>query len=605
MATTLPAIFQQTVAQFGDRPALMYKEGGRYRSITFREFSRRVEHLSAFLMEVGVGHGERVALLSENRPEWVIADQAVLAIGAIDVPVYPTLTGSQVAQLLNDCEAMAAVVSTRAQLEKLLSVAADIPSLQLILVMDELEGHLPDRVHRFGEALRQGEASRDRMRDDLKGRREVIRPDDLASIVYTSGTTGEPKGAMLTHRNFSSNALTAAGVLGIEPTDIELSFLPLSHVFERVVYYALLSSGSTIAYAESIETLPQNLIEVRPTLLVSVPRVLEKIYNRTHEKMENDSPLKREVFYTALEIGEFFHKVMNEEGRVVFPTNFLYQAADRLVFKQIREALGGRLRFIVSGAAPLTAEIGRFFQIAGIPVIEGYGLTETSPVLAFNPPDRPKFGTVGRPLEGVEVRLADDGEIIARGPNIMKGYWNNDPATREVLDQDGWFHTGDIGRFDEEGYLAIIDRKKEILVMSNGKKVAPQPIENRLQVHPIIEQAMLIGEKRNFVTALVVPDVIVAERIGKEAGIEWASIAELLASPTVHAAVAEAIAQENRHLASFEQIKRFELLPHTFSQESGELTPTLKLKRRVITEKFRRQIEDLYQGADEKVLVKA
>lgn len=583
----------------------MYKEGGRYLSLTYREFSRQVEHLAGFLMDAGVGHGDRVALLSENRPEWVVTDQAVLAIGAIDVPVYPTLTGPQVAQLLNDCEAMAAVVSTRAQLDKLFSVASDIPSLQLILVMDDLADQLPERVVRFSEALSRGEAGRDRLKDGLKARREAIRPDDLASIVYTSGTTGEPKGAMLTHHNFGSNSLTAGGILGVESTDIELSFLPLSHVFERVVYYALLASGATIAYAESIETLPQNLIEVRPTLLVSVPRVLEKVYNRTLEKIENDSPLKREVFYAALEIGEFFHKVMNEEGRVVFPTNVLYQAADRLVFKQIREALGGRLRFIISGAAPLAAEIGRFFQIAGIPVIEGYGLTETSPVLAFNPPDRPKFGTVGRPLDGVEVRLADDGEIIARGPNIMKGYWNNEPATREVLDQDGWFHTGDIGRFDDEGYLAIIDRKKEILVMSNGKKVAPQPIENRLQMHPIIEQAMLLGEKRNYISALVVPDPVVAERIAQEAGIEWETTAELLASPTVHAAVAEAIAQENRHLAAFEQIKRFELLPHAFSQEGGELTPTLKLKRRIITEKFRRQIEDLYQGTDEKVLVKA
>ncbi|HEY9855820.1 MAG TPA: long-chain fatty acid--CoA ligase, partial [Stenomitos sp.] len=583
MATTLPAIFQQTIAQFGDRPALMFKDGGRYRSFTYREFNRRVDHLSAFLMEAGVGHGERVALLSENRPEWVIADQALLAIGAIDVPIYPTLTGPQVAQLLNDCEAKAALVSTRAQLDKLLSVAADIPSLELVLVMDEVDGHLPERVMRFEAALRQGEASRDRMQDALKGRREAIRPDDLASIVYTSGTTGEPKGAMLTHRNFTSNALTAAGVLGVESTDIELSFLPLSHVFERVVYYALLSSGATIAYAESIETLPQNLIEVRPTLLVSVPRVLEKIYARTLEKIEHDAPLKREVFYAALEIGEFFHKVMNEEGRVVFPTNVLYQAADRLVFKQIREALGGRLRFIVSGAAPLAAEIGRFFQITGVPVVEGYGLTETSPVLAFNPPDRPKFGTVGRPLDGVEVRLAPDGEIIARGPNVMKGYWGNEAATREVLDQDGWFHTGDIGRFDDEGYLSIIDRKKEILVMSNGKKVAPQPIENRLQMHPIIEQAMLIGEKRHYITALIVPDPVIAERMAKDAGIEWSNTSELLASPTVHAAVAEAIAHENRGLAAFEQIKRFELLPHAFSQESGELTPTLKLKRRIIT----------------------
>lgn len=605
MTTTLPLMFQQSVASFGDRPALLFKENGVYHTYTYREFKQHADQLAAYWLESGLGVGERVALLSENRPEWVIADQALLAVGAVTVPIYPSQTPDQIAYLLNDAGASAIVVSSHAQLEKILKIMDSVPSLRQIVVMQP-EHHTQDaRVRTYCEATQIGEANVTRLAKVARERLDVLRPDDLASIVYTSGTTGEPKGAMLTHANLLTNALAAASAIGIDSTDLELSFLPLSHVFERMVYYGAVSVGMGIAFAESIDTLMQNMAEVRPTFIVCVPRVLEKIHARIAEKMEQEIPLKRELFYAALDIGEFFHKVMQEEGRVAFPTNVLYQAADKLVFKTLRESFGGRLRFIVSGSASLAPEIGRFFQVAGLPVIEGYGLTETAPVLTMNPPERPKFGTVGKALADVEIKLAADGEILAKGPNIMQGYWNKDAETRDVIDEAGWFHTGDIGRFDDEGYLSIIDRKKELLVLSNGKKVAPQPIENRLQLHPIVAQAMLVGEGRNFVAAFIVPDLEVAERMAKAAGCEWQETAELPELEPVREAIAKAVQDENRRLASFEQIKQWHVLPRPFSLETGELTPTFKLRRQVIRDRYQAELDALYQKTGDRVLVKA
>jgi long-chain acyl-CoA synthetase len=604
---TLPRLFQQAVDRHGDRPALSSKRDGAFRAMTYTEFGQRARALSAYLIEIGLGVGERVAILSENRPEWVIADQAIAGAGGVSVPIYPTLIPSQVAYILNDSTAAVAVVSTLAQRDKLLSLGSQLGHLKTILVMEELPEPDPSgRIRSFALALTAGEELLDRHSGELSRRREALRPDDLASIVYTSGTTGEPKGAMLTHGNFTSNCLAAASCFDLGPGDIELSFLPLSHVFERIVNYVALHSGATIAFAESIETLAQNLLEVRPTFLCAVPRVLEKLYQRIQARIETEPPLRREVFYAALEIGEFFHKVMQEEGRVVFPTNTLYHAADRLVFKQIRASLGGRLRFIVSGAAPLSPEIARFFQVAGLPVIEGYGMTESSPIITLNPPERPKIGTVGQALPGVSVRIAPDGEVVAKGPNIMKGYWNNDDATREAIDAEGWLYTGDLGSLDEDGYLTILDRKKELIVLSNGKKVAPQPIENRLTTQALLEQAMLVGEGRNYVTALLVLNQGEASRMAEGLNLSWHSPAELVALGPVQEAIARVIDQENARVAPFEQIKRWKVLARPFSQEEDELTPTLKLKRRVIVEHFRSEIEQLYQGASpERELVKA
>lgn len=601
MVTTVPAMFQATITRFAERPALLAKEGGRYRSVSYGEAERQVDALGAFLVESGIGIGERVALLSENRPEWAIADQAVLGVGAVDVPLYPTLGVDAIATALNDCAACAVIASTPAQLDKLRAVAPRVPSLRLILVFDEpLER--ADGLMTYHEALVRGEALLSRHRDELRGRREMLRPDDLASIVYTSGTTGAPRGAMLTHGNLTSNAHAAASALGLTPEDVALSFLPLSHVLERSACYASLAVGASVAYAERLETLSQNLAEVRPTFFCAVPRVLETFYRRTLAQLEGESPLKREVFWAALEIGEFFHKVMQEEGRVTFPTNALYHAADRLVFKQVREALGGRLRFVVSGGAPLPVELGRFFQVMGVPVAEGYGLTECAPVLTLNPPEAIKLGTVGRALPGVTLRLSADGEIVVRGPNVMKGYWNDEAATREVLDAEGWLRTGDLGQMDDDGYLTLVDRKQALLVLSDGTKVAPQPIEQRLLAHPLVAQTMLFGEGRRHMTALLVPDFGVAARLASEAGYDWKSDAELAMLAPVREALQEAVETVNAGLAPHERIHRFQAISHPFTPEGGELTPTFKLKRRVVVDKYREEIETLYR---EKVLVEA
>ncbi len=597
--TTLPALFHQTVERHGAKDALLAKVEGRYQTISYREFKRLVDCSSAHLLSMKVGVGERVAILSENRPEWVIMDQATLALGGVTVPIYPTLTPEQIAYILNDAGVRVIAVSNPEQLERLNRIRAEVPSLEHVIVFDRaFSAPHGQKVQAWNSFVAAGASLLDSTRDERLRRLEALRPDDLASIVYTSGTTGEPKGAMLTHWNFASNAVTAAELMGVRASDLQLSFLPLSHVLERVVSYAMLSKGVAIAFAESYDTIAQNMVEVRPTLLVAVPRVLSKIYERTMENLDKESFLKRESFYMALELAEYFHEVMDAEGRVTFPVSTMYQAADRMIFSKFREKLGGRLRLILSGAAPLRSEVGQFFRSAGIPVIEGYGLTETAPVLTLNPVHRPKYGTVGQTIPGVTLMISPDGEILAKGPNVMIGYWNKEEDTRQVVDAEGWFHTGDIGTLDAEGYLRIIDRKKELLVLSNGKNVAPQPIENALMGHALIEQAVVVGEGRHYVSALLVPAWDVVERFALERGLTWESRAELLEMLSIRERFDAAVAAVNAELAPFEQIKHFTLLPDEFSQETGELTPSLKLKRRVIASKYQRAIDGMYAPAE-------
>ncbi len=604
--TTLPALFHQTVERHGAKDALLVKVEGRYQAINYREFKRQADFSSAHLLSMKVGVGDRVAILGENRPEWVIIDQATLALGGVTVPIYPTLPPDQIAYILNDAGVRVIAVSSADQLQRVMSIRSDVPSLEHVIMFDPA----PDAPHaqkivRWDKFLATGATLMEATRDERSRRLEALRPDDLASIVYTSGTTGEPKGAMLTHWNFASNALTAAELLGIRASDIQLSFLPLSHVLERVVSYALISRGVAIAYAENFDSIALNLREVRPTLMVAVPRVLSKIHDRTMDSLRQESFAKREAFYMALELGAYYHEVMDAEGRVTFPLNAMYFSADRLVFRQFREMLGGRLRLIFSGAAPLPAEIGQFFRAAGIPVVEGYGLTETSPVLTLNPVHRPKYGTVGQTIPGVTLMIAPDGEILAKGPNVMRGYWNKEEATRQVIDSEGWFHTGDIGMLDPEGYLRVVDRKKELLVLSNGKNVAPQPLENALKAHAIIEHAVVIGEGRHHVAALLVPAWDVVERLALELGLAADDRAALLDEPAVRERFDTAVSAVNSLRAPFEQIKRYAVLATEFTQEGGELTPSLKVKRRVIDQKYRSEIDGMYALAETRTPVRA
>jgi long-chain acyl-CoA synthetase len=593
---TLTRLFFDACEQHGHKPAaLRYKKDGAWHDIPHRELRQLVTHFALALRRLGVKAGDRVAILSENRPEWAIADYACLCIDATDVPVYPTLPAAQIRYILGDSGAVAICVSSAPQLAKILEIRAELPALRHIIAFDADAtgpGVIPIAEHYTSGAAAEAAGEGARFVEEAL----TVRPDDLATIIYTSGTTGDPKGVMLTHNNIYSNVVTAIPQLDVGPTDTALSFLPLSHIFERMVDYALLHSGVTIAYAESIDTLVLNLGEVRPTLVCSVPRVYEKVYARALENALA-SPIRKRVFFWAKNVGERWADDVLA-GRT--PPGFLsfqYRIASTLVFAKLRARVGGRLRFFVSGGAPLAPDIARFFFAAGLPIYEGYGLTETSPVIAVNTPRELRLGTVGKVIPGVEVKIAEDGEILCRGPNVMQGYYNKPEATREAIDPDGWFHTGDIGVL-EDGFLRITDRKKDLIVTAGGKNIAPQPIEGMVKKSKYVANAVMIGDKRKFPIMLVVPQYEHLEPWAKRKNLAFKDRRELIGLPEVNAKMERAVLQQLEGLASFEMPKKFLLLEHDFTIESGELTPTLKVKRRVVEKKYQREIDALYQEAE-------
>jgi len=590
--------FYDTAARFSSKPALMEKKNGVYRSMTYQEMKERVEQVAAYLLSHGLAHQDRVALLAENRPEWPIADMAIISSGLVNVPIYPTLTAHQLLYILNDSGARAIVVSKPAQLQKIVAIHHDCPQLKLVIVMDPPET-LPEmrniEVVSLHSVLTEGEKLLNQEgRAKLDERLNHAHESHRVSIVYTSGTTGDPKGVMLSHRNFASNARGAVKALGFDSSQTSLSFLPLSHVLERVVNYALQFCGATIAYAESIDTIAQNLQEVHPSAFVAVPRVFEKIYNRIIQNIETEKPLKKKIFYWALEVGKQAAVYTSRGKPIPSGLSFKHKIADKLVFTKIREKTGGNLKFAVSGGAPLMRELAEFFFAVGINIYEGYGLTETSPVICCNRPGAAKFGYVGLPIEDVEVKIAPDGEILARGPNIMEGYYNKPEATREAIDEEGWFHTGDIGEIDSEGYLKITDRKKEIIVMSNGKNVAPQPIENVLKTSPYIEQAVMLGNNQKYMAALIHPSLDMLDQYAREHKISVSSHKELLTHPEIHGFLEKEIHRMMADFARYEQVKKFALIEEELTQDNGFLTPTLKYKRRLINEHFAKTIDGLF-----------
>ena len=565
-------------------------------SLSGKEFFERIRDLSLGLGALGVGPGDRVAIVAESRPEWVMADLAILTGAAVTVPVYPTLSSAQARYILHDAGAKAAIVSTRLQLEKIQEVRHQLPALEAVILMDDwTPGDSPSvislaTVAERGHARLAGEWGAAR---EFSDRARAVRPDQLATIIYTSGTTGEPKGVMLSHANLVSNVKAGAQVLQLTEQDVALSFLPLSHSFERTVSYIYLLSGVRMVFAESFDTIGRDIGRVRPTLLTGVPRVFEKLHGRIMEKGQAEPGLKGTIFSWAIGAGTVRGEAALRGQSVGLLSALQATVADRLVFAKIRDGLGGRLRYLVSGSAPLPAYIAEFFQGIGLPIIEGYGLTESSPILTVNPPDAPRAGTVGRVLPGVELRIAEDGEILARGPNIMSGYYNKPEATAEAL-KDGWFHTGDIGAIDEHGYLRITDRKKDLLVTSGGKKIAPQPIETVIKRNPLVAEAVLLGDRRKYAAALIVPSFPALERRLKDLGRPPGSRDELAGRADVLALYQEVIDALNRDLSQFERIKKIAILPAEFSIQSGELTPTLKVKRKVIEERWRAAIEALY-----------
>ncbi len=589
---TINELFFAAVETF-DRPnALSHKVKGVWEPLSHRVVLERVRRVALGLTSLGIKHGDRVGLLSENRPEWAIVDYACICSSFTDVPIYSTLPAEQIPYLLNDSGARVVFVSTSDQAKKIASVRAQAPALAFVIGFDATKADGCDytlaEVEAMGAKLDSADAAATFKREAL-----AVSPDAVLTLIYTSGTTGDPKGVMLTQNNIRSNAEGSREVIPVGPNDIALSFLPLSHIFERSGDYFLFANGVPIAYAESIDTVPANMMEIKPTIMMSVPRLYEKIYSRVLEGAMQGGGLKARIFFWAKNVGERWadQKLAGKEPAGLLAMQ--YSLAQKLVFSKLKERTGGRMRFFVSGGAPLSSEINKFFYSAGLTIHEGYGLTETSPVISGNTEKAFRIGTVGRPIPGVEVMIASDGEILTRGPHVMLGYFNKPEATAEAIDKDGWFKTGDIGELDN-GFLRITDRKKDIIVTAGGKNIAPQPIEVKVKLSKFVSQAVMIGDKRKFPIILIVPEWDALDRWAQSENLGTKNRAELLDLPAVKAKMDKEVEAQLTGLAHFESPKKIGYLEHDFSIDRGELTPKLSVKRRVIEKTYKDLIERLY-----------
>ncbi|HTW88108.1 MAG TPA: long-chain fatty acid--CoA ligase [Candidatus Binataceae bacterium] len=586
---TLALAFEERVRRFGDRVFLKEQVDKAWRGHTWTEIDGAAARLRAGLAASGIKPGDRVAILAENSPQWVIADLAVLGLGGVVVPLYTTIAAEETAHVLNDSGARLMAIKGVEPLKKILALAPSIPKLERIITLDS-----PSASDPIGGALpiwSLESASAPSPMPAIDGGR-----GDLATLIYTSGTTGPSKGAMLTHGNLLGNCEGALNALELDERDTVLSVLPIAHSFERTAgYYTVAMCGGTIAYAEGLSQIAQDLQAIRPSVFLVVPRLLEVVYNRVMRSVDEAPAPRRRLFRTALEIGKRAASYRNRRAPVPAHLEIPMKLFRRLVFARIRSIFGDRMRYLISGGAPLPVEIFEFLAAAEVPIFEGYGLTEAGPVVSVNLPGRTRIGTVGQPLINVEVKTAGDGELMVRGPNVMKGYFGREDDTREVLDDSGWLHTGDIARIDADGYIAITDRKKEIIVLSGGKNVSPANLENRLMSDPWIAQACIMGDRRKHLAALIVPDFEQLAAELKRDGIAAKTPEELVSEPALKALFQRRLRDFNRTLSDFEAISAFTLVAHPFSQDNGELTPTLKLRRRVVMAHYREQIETMYR----------
>lgn len=591
---TLNQIFAHTLTI--PRPSIMrYKKAGRWIDITLQELADRVRYFSTGLRVLGVKAEDRVAILSENRPDWTMADFAILAANAVTVPIYPTLLGWQIEYIVNDSDSVVVVCSDADQLAKMLEIRHHTPSVQYIVVMDPSVESSDPMVKSFQRVVDEGarsekEEGRQRF-DELLMRRKA---SDLATLVYTSGTTGPPKGAMLTHGNITSNVVASAAVIPFREHDIALSILPLSHIFERMADFAYLYKGGCIAYAESLVKVADNMEEIKPDIFCAVPRLFEKMHMRVMENVAVAGGAKQKLFQWAIGVGRERLPYIVERKPMPAGLAFKSSVADRLVFRKIKERMGGRIRLIISGGAPLSRDLASFFIGAGVDIFEGYGLTETSPVITANTPENRRIGTVGKLIPGVEVKIAPDGEILTRGPHVMVGYFNNPEATAQAIDSEGWFYTGDIGELDKDGFLKITDRKKELIINAYGKNIAPQPLENLLKASPYIATPVLIGDRRKYLSALIIPNFEKLERDAKAMGLNFSSREELVRDARVRDILQKEIDRFNSSHSRAEQVRNFALLASEFTIETGELTPSMKVKRKVVDEKYKPLIDAMY-----------
>ena len=591
-STLIEPFLDRTSGALKGRVYLRYKRahGEPYRDMTFAEFGSRTRETFAGFAKLGVQRGDRVAILSESRPEWLMADFGSLALGAILVPMFPTLTAQQVEFIVKNSGAKILLVSNDLQFGKAKKILGECPSLEAIVILNDTtnQSYPPERRTLHFREL----ATLDGTAPNFDDEAAKAKAEDLATIIYTSGTTGNPKGVMLTNKNVLSDIQGALEVLPhIDENDVALSFLPLCHAFEHIAMHLFMMMGFTVGLAESVDTVAENMLEIRPTLMTGVPRFYERVYSRLMRARDKLTPTRRRIFDWGLAIGAK-NGLALEGHSVPLYAKLLKPLADKLVLSKIREKTGGRVRYFVSGAAALPAEVGRAFASFGLPIIEGFGLTETSPIISVSNYKRLKWGAVGRPIPNIEVKIAADGEIVTRGPHVMKGYYKLPDESREVIDADGWFHTGDIGEFDAEGDLRITDRKKHILVSSGGKNIAPAHVESMLTQSRYIDQIMLIGDKRQFCTALIVPDFAAL----RDAGIARGSEEEVARNENVRNAISADVDILQKELASYERVRRFELLHEPFTVENGMMTPTMKVKRKVVEERYHELIESLYQG---------
>lgn len=597
---TLSELFLEGLATPRDDAVRTRGSDGTWTSISSDEIGRRARAMALGLRSKDFERGDPIAILSETRLEWALSDWAIVMAGLRSVPVYPVLPADQIRYILRDSGAKAVFVEDQEQLDKIAEIEADLPALRHVIAFESVTLPAGSKLEAMGldELSSLGEAAPPELASTYESHARETRPEDLATLIYTSGTTGDPKGVMLTHGNFYSNVNVALRVVPIGPGDVALALLPLAHVFERTAgHYIMWRAGVTVAYAESPNTVARDLGEVRPTFMAAVPRVFEKVLERAEEAARTAGGAKEKIFNWARRVGEA--RVEAEaEGRGVGPLLRAQCAvADRLVFSKLRARTGGRIRYFVSGGAPLPAPVGRFFLAARLTVVEGYGLTETSPVLTLNPVDAVRLGTVGVPVPGTEIRIAEDGEILARGPQIMAGYFNKPEATAEVIDDDGWFHTGDVGEIDDAGYLRITDRKKDLLITAYGKNIAPQPVESEIKRHPLIAEAVMLGDRRKFTIVVVVPEYGVLR--GELHGVDEAADADLATDPATRTLLARAVRERCAEFAHYEQPRDVLVVPGPFTVEGGELTPTLKVKRRVIEARYGDAINALYERAED------
>ena len=593
---TLVQVFEQAVQKHNRPDALNYKSGSNWTSISSAEMLQRIRNIAAGLYSLGIKRGERVAILSESRSEWTLADAGCLFAGAIDVPIYPTLTPAQVRYILNDSGARLLFVADERKFNEVREAVSSCAAVEHVVFWEDSNQHDPGitllQLEHYGEELFKQQPE---LIDMLTS---AIRSEDLATIIYTSGTTGEPKGVMLTHSNVVSNLIDSARHLSYNRNDCVLSVLPLSHVLERVAMYMYIHHGMAVFFGESLEMIGPNLREVRPTIFVGVPRIFEKIYARVKEKSAEKGRLNVSILNWAVTVGKEYARLAVAHKPVPALLGLKHKLANKLIFEKIRNAMGGRIRLLVSGGAALPEELGYIYIGAGLPIVQGYGLTETSPVITAGRLDDNRVGTVGKPIPNVEVRIAPDGEIETRGPHVMRGYYNKPAETRAVMTDDGWFKTGDIGTLDEDGFLSITDRKKELFKTSGGKYIAPQPIEQMIKGSRFVNQVVLVGNGRKFAAALIVPDWERVESYAELKGLNTRDRGELCRHPRVIDLFERQVAALTADLANYESVKKIALIENELTIEGGELTPTMKVKRRVIDEKYKDVIDKLYEAAE-------